>query len=1001
MTKPYLNSREKIWIRRLGLFLVLLCVLISDLNARQNVAQADDALNKGLILDVNNKPVRGAIVTNKNTGKTTTSDKDGKYMYIAKAGDILEVTVSGTVTKRYKATKEPLNISIDEVTLADAEFSALYDRQKKSTSVQAYGELLTPKLTSTPSASYLNALSGRIAGLNTLQANGDPGNDIVSVSLRGLNPIILINGIPRNYDAIDPEEIESITVLKDAVSTVMLGQRSSRGVLAVKTRQGQFGKQRISFTAQTAWQQSTNLPKPLSAFDYATLYNEALANDGKAPVYTAADLQAYRDHSDPVKHPDVDWYNEILNKTSPLTRYNLNTYGGSNNARYFVALDYLTQDGLYKTSSENTYNTNVDYKRYIIRSNIDVDITPRLLLNLNLFGSIENGNAPGGGGIIPAIGLTPRNAYPVFNPDGSLGGNNDFQNNIWGLSTRSGYFLTYNRNIAADLSLKRTLDDVLEGLYAKATVSFNTGLGDRTTRTKTFAVYNAIPNGSGGYTYQKFKTDGTQNAGTAINTLQTKNLYAEFMTGYDHHFGKNTVNILLNANSQNEFENGPNLPLSYMNLAGSFRYNFDEKYMFEAAMSYSGLNRYANGKRYGFFPAVGAAWNIHKEDFITNNLNWISNLKLRASYGKTGNANPGYFIYNQYFVDGTGYYFGTGATYNYSKIETSLANPNVTWEKAKKLNAGLDIGLLNDKWNFSADYYQNQLYDIMQIRGRSSNIIGISFPAENIGKTDYTGIDFTGTYKNNIHRFNYFVSAVVTSNKSKIVYQDEPDRGYSWMQRTGQSASQTFGYIATGLFQSQAEINASPKIAGYDPVPGDIKYKDLNHDGLINQFDVTALRSNKPMVYYGLNFGFNYKGFDFSVLLQGARNRTIYVSGVTEWEFQNNGLGNAFEHHLGRWTPSTAATATYPRLTVGTNTNNSATSSYWLKSGNYLRLKNVEAGYTLPNSLTRKISLNTVRIFANGLNLFTNAAFDRVDPETVGNIYPAQQVINMGVNIKF
>ncbi|HTM99165.1 MAG TPA: SusC/RagA family TonB-linked outer membrane protein [Pedobacter sp.] len=1003
MTKPYLIFKAKgNWIKKLGLTFLFSYCLIFSLSAQITSPTTNNVSpKKGLVLDGNNEPIKDAIVTNKKTGKIVITDKNGNYDYLATEGDILEFNIPGFISKQYKATTNPLTISIDEVISKKETFNALYNTRKKSTNIQSFGEAFTNDLTTTPSASYLNALSGRIAGLNTLQATGEPGSDVAGVSLRGVGPIMLINGVPRNYDSIDPEEIESITVLKDALSTIMLGQRSSRGVISIKTRQGQLGKQRISFTAQTAWQQATALPKPLSAYNYASLYNEALINDGKTPVYSAADLQAYSDHSDPVKYPDVNWYDEILKKNSPFTRYNLNTYGGGNNARYFVSLDYLTQEGLYKTSSDNAYNTNVDYKRYLIRSNIDIDITPKLVLNLNLFGSIENGNYPGGGGIIPSIGTTPRNAYPIFNPDGSLGGNNNFQNNIWGLSTRSGYNLSYTRQIAADLSLKRSLNDLIEGLYVKGSVSFNTGLGDETSRTKTFAVYNAIDNGSGSYTYQKFKTDGTQNAGSSTNVLQSKNLYSELQLGYDRSFNKHNINLLLNANVQNEFPNRADLPLNYSNLAGSFHYNFDEKYMFEVAMSYSGLNRYPVGKRFGFFPAVGAAWNIHKEDFVLNNATWISNLKLRASYGKTGNANPGYFIYDQYYVDGVGYYFGTGATYNYSKIETSLANPNITWEKAKKLNIGLDVALFKDKLSFTADFYQHKFTDLLQIRGKSSSIIGIAFPVENIGKTNYSGLDFSATYRNKIQKFNYFLTTTVTANKSKIIYQDEPQREYGWMQRTGQSASQTFGYVATGFFQNQQEINSSAKIAGYIPVPGDIKYQDLNGDGIINQLDITSLRSNKPMVYYGLSFGFNVKGFDFSALIQGVENRTIYVSGATEWEFQNNGLGNAFEHHLDRWTPGTANVATYPRLSVGSNVNNQVTSSFWLRDGKYVRLKNIEVGYTLPNSIASKIKLNTIRVFANGLNVLTNSAFDRVDPETVGNIYPAQKVINMGVNIKF
>jgi len=1008
MMKRYLKKVMYLKPRHELLFLQLIClglIPFSGLAQNSSVRKTQETLLsgtlKGIISDIYGEPLFGVTVLNKSKGEHTLTDRSGKYTITGEPGEILVFSLNGYLTKEVEVAGQNLNLSLTESTQTEKTFNSLYGPRKKSTSIQSYADIYSRELAQSPTVSYLNALTGRLPGLTTLQANGEPGNDFVGASIRGVAPQILVNGIPRDLTSIDPEEIESITILKDALSTVMLGQRSSGGVILIKTKQGEIGKQKVSFTAQRGIQSSTTIPKTLDAYNYASLFNEALRNDGKAEIYTQADLQAYKDGSDPIGHPNVDWYDEILKPSSIFSRYNLNTSGGGNNARYFVSVDYLNQDGLYKTSDENSYNTNVNYKRYLLRSNIDVDITKNLSVNLNLFGAIENGNYPGGGGIYGALATTPNNAYPIFNSNGSLGGNNDFQNNIWGLSTRSGYTLSYNRTITADLSLKRTLDDVLKGLFVKATLSFNTGLGDATNRTKTFAVYKQTPNAAGEYDYQKFKVDGVQNAGSSTNTAQNKNLYSEFQAGFDRSFQKHHVSALLNGNIQNVYVNGPNLPLDYKTLASSFSYDYDEKYMFEVAMSYSGLNRYLDNNRYGYFPAVGVAWNISKENFLKENVSWINNLKLRASYGKTGNANIGYFVYDQYYTDGVGYYFGTSATFAYTKTESSLANPNATWEKARKLNIGLDADFFNNTFNLTVDYYKNRFYDLMQQRGKSASIIGNTYPLENIGITDYRGLDLQATYRNHINNLNYFVSAIISAGSNKVIDQDEVFREYDWMKRTGQSGSQTFGYLADGFFQTIEEINASPKIAGYNPVPGDIKYRDLNGDQIINEFDVTALRSNKPMVYYSFNLGINYKGFDFSALLQGARNRTIYVSGTTEWEFQNNGLGQAFEHHLNRWTPATAGTATYPRLTVGSNVNNQASSSFWLRNGNYLRLKNVELGYTLPGSLSHKIGLSSIRVFANGLNLLTQSEFDRVDPETIGSIYPAQRVINMGINIKF
>ncbi|WP_316745959.1 SusC/RagA family TonB-linked outer membrane protein [Pedobacter gandavensis] len=465
-------------------------------------------------------------------------------------------------------------------------------------------------------------------------------------------------------------------------------------------------------------------------------------------------------------------------------------------------------------------------------------------------------------------------------------------------------------------------------------------------------------------------------------------------------FGDHHVKGLVNANIQSIYL-GNNLPLSYQTLATTLDYDYKGKYLAEVVMSYSGLNRYADNKRFGFFPVAGLGWNMAKESFIADHVKWLNTLKLRTSYGRTGNADPGYFVYNQYFADGAGYYFGGGSgTFVYSVSELTLANANLTWEKADKFNLGLDLGLFNDKLTLTTEYYHNKYFDLLQVRGKNTSIIGNAYPSENIGTTNYSGLDFTASYRNHLNNFNYFVSGNFTANNKIIKYQDEVFRQYDWMKRTGQRSDQTFGYEADGFYQNAADIASSPKTEGYNPVPGDLKYKDLNGDGIINLFDQKALKNNKAIVYYGLSFGFDFKGFDFSALLQGAANRMIYLSGATQWEFQNDGKGQAFEHHLERWTPETAATATYPRLGIGTNPNNQASSSFWLRSGNYMRLKNMEVGYTIPQRLAARLKLASIRVFANGMNLFTISDNKGIDPEVYGTGYPALRVVNAGINIK-
>ncbi len=1018
---------RKIYFKQLLLFSFVICAIYPSLaNA---ITMRVDGFTKAKIkqrktnrLDVSGtvsdnfgNPLFGVKVSVKETGTAVATDKNGKYKINALERDILVFNLNGYFVKEIEVNQEVLNVTLDENQKREATTPILYGEQRKATNLQSTATVYNADLIKVPVAGINNALSGRLAGLYTLQSNGRPGADGTGITVRGNAPLVLVNGVPRDYPSIDPEEIENITILKDGLSTVMLGQQSSNGVIMITTRKGEVGKQRISITGQAGLQSAIKLPKPLGAFDYATLYNEALANDGRAPRYTASDLDAWATGSDPVFHPNVDWYKTILEPNTTFSRYNLNTYGGGNSTRYFLDVDYLDQNGMLKQDSKNTYSTNTDYKRYLVRTNIDIDITPTTLLNLNLFGRVQNGNQPGGmaannaifttgtvlsdfgsNNVFARLANTPNSAYPVFNPNGSLAGTPDYQTNLWAATTQSGYFYNSTRDVSADISLRKTLDKVTQGLWLKGLASFNTSVSENIIRTKQYAVYrlaSANPD-----VYQKFGVDGQQ-INLSTNNGQSRNLFVDFSTGLDKTYGDHALSAVVKYTVQSA-QTANQIPMQFTNFAGKLTYNYKEKYLAETALSYSGLNRYEKGNRYGLFYGVGLGWNVAKEDFLTD-VNWLNALKVRGNYAYTGNANAGYFAYNQYYVTGATYNYGSTPTGVTGITEGTLVNPNITWEKAHQYNFGIDASLFNHKLSFAADYFNNKNFDLVQTRGRNSGLLGTAYPAENIGISKYSGVEFDLKYANNVGNFNYYIAPNVFSLQKITQYADEIDRPYPWMIRTGQREDQTFGYVADGLFQSQAEINSSAKTQGYNPVPGDIKYQDLNKDGIINELDIRSLKNNNAVWFYGVNLGFSYKNFDFSALLQGVQNRYVYVSGSTEWAFQNSGLGQAFEQNLGRWTPATAATATQPRVTIGANSNNEATSSYWLHDGSYIRLKNVELGYTLPKTLTNRLKLASIRFFANAVNAFTLSAYDRVDPEVYGNGYPLQKVVNAGLNVKF
>ena len=955
-------------------------------------------------------PVNSATVQNTKRGFTASSNKDGRFSIQAASGDTLKISAIGYRSMFYAVMgAAPPAITL----LPDAENSLLQPGagvQRIYTTVPGHLNLASSAavynadIIKTPTTTFRNAITGRLAGLFSVQSAGLPGSDGASFSLRGQTPVIIVDGLVANLTQFDLEEIESVTVLKDALGAAMLGVRGSGGAVVVTTRKGRDSKPVISFTAQSAIQQSIGFPKTLGAFDYAALYNEALKNDGLSPLYSDADLAAYKNGTDPIRYPDVNWRDRITKKNALFNKYTLSATGGNKFARYFISLEHVNQNGFFRTVDSNKYNTNNNFKSYVIRSNVDVSINSRLTAGIYLLGRILNGNEPGvgTGSILNGLINTPANAYPALNSNGSFGGSQQFQNNLLAQALGSGYRLNYKRDMLVNMYLKRDLGDLLKGLWIQVKASYYANLSETINRSKSFAVF-LQNNSTQPPTYTQYGTNGTQANSNGID-YQGRTDYQELSIGYDRSFGKSGLNVLVLGNRDNS-TSGSDLPYTITGTSGRIAYNYDGKYVLEAAYGINGSNRYPNNGRtkIGVFPSAGLGWNIDREKFMQR-VNWVNSLKLYGSYGLTGWDNAGYFTYIQRFFDAATAYFGTGASGNTTITEQPLADSSITFEKARKLNLGLTGTMFKNRFNFSVEYFRNKYYDLRMQRGRNTTILGNDYPDENIGQNRYFGWEAQLGWQQQAGKaFQYYISANVSTLNSEVLFVDEVFRQYDWMKRTGRRVGQAFGYVAEGLYQSQADINGHANIDGYTPQPGDIKYKDLNGDGVINQFDIAEIGSTKPFITYGLSFGISYKGFDISALLQGVENRTVYLGNSSYWAFQNGGFGQAYTNNLNRWTPATAATATYPRLNVGVNNNNQAFSSYWMHSGDYIRLKNAEIGYSLPASLIGKIKLQTVRIFINGYNLLTKAsdALDGRDPEVFINSYPNQRLYNFGLNIKF
>ncbi|KAA6349794.1 TonB-dependent receptor SusC [termite gut metagenome] len=1014
---------------RLYKLLAIIILLITSMNiyAQSTVT--------GTVADDNGKPLSGVTVKIKNSSTIVASQLDGHFSITGNKGDILEFThpdyyghelkyVSNTnivvqLASRYLSNN---NLTLDKnLTPVKKQVNILHGEQAIPDLIQSVGFVNTNQLTTTPGSQMMNALAGRIAGLNISFSNGLPGmdNSGISYNVRGSRAqTILIDGVERGYTSIDAEQIESVTVLKDALSSVMFGMRSSNGIISITTKKGESGTPRISFSAQLGFEQPTALPKPLPAWQYATLYNEAKQNDAGlsavVPAYTSEQIAAYQNQTDSYLYPDVDWYKMVLKDNTPVNHYNFNIQGSGRGFRYFVDLDYMKEAGIFKTVPENRYNTNSDLSRYIARTNLGVDVTKTTNFQLNLFGRSQKINQPGAGTstVLTSLLNTPQNAYPVFNPDGSLGGNDRYQQhiNIWGQSVSRGYIFQDMRDLAIDLTVIHNLDFLAKGLYAKIQGSYNNTTYYTTTRQKNFAVYQY-----NGTQYTQYGTDTEQTTTGAAND-RYRVTYIKGEIGYRQVFGKHSINALLLADRQSKllFSSGY-LPENYSTIATRIDYSFADRYSVEFAGSRGGHNWYAPAKRWANYGAFGLSWNIHNEKFMQD-LSFVNILKPRFTYGLTGRANVDYYTWMQtYTLDNMhgnysrSYWWGNGGSLQRGSSENALTNPNLEPEKAKKTDIGIDMNLADNRLIVIYDYFYNKYYDIVATPNYTSPILGTAYPAINYQKFDYYGNEITVTWQDKIKNFNYFISGNLSLIQSKVVYNQELAKDYEYQSGIGKPVGIRFGYIVTGLFKSYEEINDEKNailssVSRASLRPGDIRYEDRNNDGIINANDQGVIGSEKPNMYYGINLGFNYKGLDFSILLQGTINRTVYLNGDFMNGFGNGGMNNAYEYNMGRFTHETAETAKQPRLWIGSNTNNTQTSTFWQKDADFIRLKNMEIGYTFPTIITRKIGIPSVKLFVNGLNILTSSELFNVrkdlDPEAWGASYPIMKTFNFGISVK-
>lgn len=907
--------------------------------------------------------------------------------------------------------------------------NVLMGSQDPETSVQAISTVSGDRLLHRPIFMMESTFDGVLPGLYVDLTQGYSTAQ-KGLRLRGNTPIIVVDGIPRSDANIPASQIESISVIKDGLGLAMMGMSSGNGVIYIKTKRGQRTSMKIDFTAQLAFSRQLSRPDFLNSYQYAGLLNEALSNDGRSPMYSQTDLELYRTGASPYTHPNVDWQDELLRNTAPVQQYNLNISGGGRTARYFIDLNVFHQDGFLKQDDGlNSYNTRESAKKYSLRTNTDISITDHTLFKVNLFGQMFRETTPGRaimGSIYRDMYTMPNNAYSMFNPDGTLGGSPTYASqNLYGQSIMSGYYLYPKTDFNIDATLEHKFQGALNGLYASLTYSYNSSYREALNRSKNFAVYSYWKdptNPEAKEIYEPMASSSEQSNGTSYSRLNRLQ-YIEAALGYDFSVKKYNFRTKALYSLSDYNVSAKEIPMKKNAVSFRTEFDYDKRYLAEFAISAMDLNSLKSGERWGFFPSVGAGWNMHKEDWFTSSA--INSLKLRTTFGVNGNDGTGayyrnatgtlsdyYYTYMKYYTKtDNGVYWGSTPTGQPMITEANL--PYLTkWEKVTRWNVGVDMQAFNNSLSATVEFFHNTYSDVLQTSvGKNANhIIGMTLPLENIGKYRRSGIELDVSYNKKFGDVMFVASGNALFYKSKMLANGENAYPEAYMQRVGQKYNQIFGYVADGLFQSQQEVNdylATTKIEGYVPQPGDIKYRDLNKDNIIDGKDVKPIGTKAPLIEYGIYLGAEWKGLAFSMQWAGLGNSQT-TNKVMPFTFNaQNSYGQALTEHLDRWTPENP-NAKYPRLSAASNTYNERTSTFWLQNASYLRLKNVELSYTLPKAWTSRAHLSGVKFFVNGYNLITITGVKDRDPELLGftdgtasGLVPNTKAYNFGINIQF
>ncbi|MGV8090517.1 MAG: SusC/RagA family TonB-linked outer membrane protein [Mangrovibacterium sp.] len=1012
---------------------------------------------KGTVTDDSGAPVPGATVTVVGSMRGVITDMDGHYSIDVGSADKLQFSFVGLESQMVEVgTRMVIDIQLKQQVDELKEVTVVAFAKQKKESVLSSITTVNPAELKVPSSNLTTALAGRIAGLISYQRSGEPGVDNADFFIRGVtsfgyasNPLILIDGLEvssQDLARMQPDDIASFSIMKDATATALYGARGANGVILVTTKEGKEGKANVSARFETSFSSPTDKIELADPITYMRLHNEAVVTRNPLGVqpYSREKIDNTIAGINPYVYPAVNWYNMLFKDFTVNNRLNFSVSGGGKVARYYVSGTVNQDNGALKVDKMNNFNNNIDLRRYLLHSNVNINITNTTEMIIRMHGAFDDYTGPIDGGSTiynKIVRASPVLYPPVFLPDEStkyaqhiLFGNYGEGNYINPYADMVKGYKDYNTStMTAQFELKQDLGFIIKGLKARGLFSTT-----RYSYSDVSRYYNPYYYAVSSYDKKEdVYTLEVLNPTTATEYLNysegTKNIttttYAEAALSYDHSFSEKhevsglLVGILRNHLVVNAGSLQESLPYRNLGLSGRVTYSYDKRYFLEANFGYNGSERFAKDHQFGFFPSIGTGWIISNEGFYDGGMKkFMPKLKLKATYGLVGNdqigsASDRFFFLSEVNMNNSSRQYTTGSEAGYTRNGISVSryeNPDITWEVAKKINLGLEVNLL-DVFEINADFFKEHRENILMNRAYIPQIMGLqTTPKANLGEAEGRGVDFSIDFQKSFNKDWWLTSRVnFTYATSEYKVYEEPDySAIPWKSHKGQKIGQQWGYVADRLFVDDYEVMNSP-YQGQNIMAGDIKYKDINNDGKITALDQVPIGyPTVPEIIYGFGFSVGYKGFDISCFFQGLAHESFWIDtektapfidtdGTSSVVSQNALLKVYADDHWSEYDRNLYAL--WPRLSNELISNNQARSTWFMQNGSFLRLKSAELGYSLPTELIQRVQLKTARFYVSGTNLLTFSQFKLWDPEMAGNGlgYPLQKVINVGIQITF